>query len=550
MRAICTFLSILLLTSFSPPQSSLFVIKGRVVGSDAKPIAFADVHCLSNSEDWPRRAIKSSHVAPNGTYELRFDFPGLYRLQFAGVGHNPIELPVLLAKYDTVLLSVRLSAHELRDSLTTVWIIGDFNNFSLRAPPLFMTKQRDGTFAITLRTIADSLSYQIRLADKVRTAINGTQSDRYIWTPEGDYRSVVRTRKDDSITIVFAPNRLSNVHSDPIVAFQDEGSLTSRFYAIETKLGEFRNRRADARREFSRSGKKPSAFIYDSSHDRAEILRLREKEHDPVLRNAWLLAAVCEFPGAEADSSLATLALKSISPMDPFWYYNPRFMSQCVDASRDQRSYLSYLQQAIAGHHDKEIIPYLIYTLLSFAKHSRADSLLATYYRVLASEYPNSPWSAAAKSTFAPSRSIQVGKAVPDFSVASLEDSTVLFTRKNLLGTVYLIDFWATWCVPCVAELKHLSQAYERFRSKGFTILSASFDGKPEVVGKFRKEKYPMPWLHTRTLAREGDQFANLFEVAVIPKPILVGRDGTILAIEDDLFGEKLPASLLKVLGH
>ena len=76
--------------------------------------------------------------------------------------------------------------------------------------------------------------------------------------------------------------------------------------------------------------------------------------------------------------------------------------------------------------------------------------------------------------------------------------------------------------------------------------MSASFDQDATEITRFRKDTWPMPWLHT--LVKDGFQsrIASDFEVMSIPKPILVGRDGKILAIEDNLRGEQLDKTLAK----
>ena len=149
------------------------------------------------------------------------------------------------------------------------------------------------------------------------------------------------------------------------------------------------------------------------------------------------------------------------------------------------------------------------------------------------------------RSAMAPSRSIQVGKPVPDFSFVSLDDAAKTLTPKSLAGKTYLIDFWAVWCGPCVAEMANLHAAYEKFTDKGLVMISVSFDEKASTVAEFRKSKWPMPWFNC-LLSGFDSEAAKAFEVVGVPKPVLVGPDGRIIATEEELRGTSLLDTLTK----
>lgn len=112
-----------------------------------------------------------------------------------------------------------------------------------------------------------------------------------------------------------------------------------------------------------------------------------------------------------------------------------------------------------------------------------------------------------------------------------------------------MIDFWATWCGPCVGEMEALHKAYAKFKDKNFVILSVSFDASPQDVLKFRQDKWQMPWLHAFADQGFDSKMAKDFETIGIPHPILVDTAGTIVATEEDLRGESLEKTLEKYLG-
>ena len=111
-----------------------------------------------------------------------------------------------------------------------------------------------------------------------------------------------------------------------------------------------------------------------------------------------------------------------------------------------------------------------------------------------------------------------------------------------------MIDFWATWCGPCVREMPQLHEAFKKFSGSNFTILSLSFDREKHHIDAFRKKEWNMPWLHSYIEGKERDKLSKDFEVMGIPKPLLINSDGIIVATESELRGDKLEKTLKKFL--
>jgi thiol-disulfide isomerase/thioredoxin len=145
---------------------------------------------------------------------------------------------------------------------------------------------------------------------------------------------------------------------------------------------------------------------------------------------------------------------------------------------------------------------------------------------------------------------IQKGKPVPSFRAPSLDDPALVYTEASLKGKVYLIDFWATWSVPCIAEFPGLTKLYEKYRNSGFEILSYSIDSRADLVHQFRKERFPMPWLHAidPELSEIQSPMARDFEVLSIPRPVLVDANSSIIATDQECKGAKLEELLQHVV--
>ncbi len=137
-----------------------------------------------------------------------------------------------------------------------------------------------------------------------------------------------------------------------------------------------------------------------------------------------------------------------------------------------------------------------------------------------------------------PVRLPQIGQEPPAIAL----DATR--SLADLKGKVVLIDFWATWCGPCIAELPHVRAAYKRFHKDGFEIVSVSLDDPADAakVAEFVK-KNDMPWLQVHDTARE---IGKRYGVTAIPVTYLLGRDGKIIAA--NLRGEELEAAVAKAV--
>jgi len=120
----------------------------------------------------------------------------------------------------------------------------------------------------------------------------------------------------------------------------------------------------------------------------------------------------------------------------------------------------------------------------------------------------------------------------------------VQYSLKGLRGQVVLLDFWATWCAPCIKEMALLEKIYTRYKDKGLVVLGV--DKEPDSLQRtfVKKKRFSFPMIYDRS-----QMLTDLFKASELPTMAVIDKQGRVVAWELGLQKEENLESLVQQLG-
>jgi len=122
----------------------------------------------------------------------------------------------------------------------------------------------------------------------------------------------------------------------------------------------------------------------------------------------------------------------------------------------------------------------------------------------------------------------------PDFTLVSLEGDRI--TLSDLRGSVILLNFWATWCGPCIMEIPDLNRLQEKYQDKGLEVIGITLtSGSPEIISIFAENQGMNYKVLTDIMGSETEIVTNMYGQATgapitgVPTSFIIDRDGYIV---------------------
>lgn len=192
----------------------------------------------------------------------------------------------------------------------------------------------------------------------------------------------------------------------------------------------------------------------------------------------------------------------------------------------------------IETHPNSAMTPYVLFEYL---RYDVSDEEMLRLYNLIPDSLTNSSYGKELKFIM---DNLYVGKTAPNFIQVDTAGNRISLSQFR--GKYVLLDFWASWCVPCRAENPHLVEAMKKYGSKKLEIISISLDDKREPWLEAIKKDKIGNWKHVSDLKGRENQVSKNYRINPIPRNFLIDPDGKIIA--KNLRGKTFSAQLSKLI--
>ena len=523
-------------------------LTATVVDQNGSVLPDFSLHFIKAADNWTGQPY--DEWANNGEDSISVALPEQEPVvvKLSAPGHHPLYTFILPSEQPLELKVVLPSPTKI--PIGAPKVVGDFNDFSSQTG-VEMTQEKSGIWTAELTSNSDTLSYAINHFI-FGGNITGTAGELYFQDESRAVqptfrRTVTKSTNQTAFTIEFDPAEYKNLTNpaEPEVQFISEVpeniegvakiySLMIHEYLstiIERNLAQVQGNEI---KEHDYTG-----FLneLDQINDRYSHSDVRLASDIAKLR----LLDSEKFTVSEIDSFLNRIGSDS-----PLWLMHYTTLSSALNIS-DVKNHVSLLSAIVSKSPYPELQGEALYNLVKYHHEKGNEEKLHNAFFELTSNHPDHFRTGYAYKNFAPEPPITKGQSLPYNEFKKLDGNGSL-NLEEIEESYLLVDFWATWCGPCIKAMPKLQKLNTEFKDEDFAIVSISVDEETESVFSFQ-EKWEMPWYN----AHEPQQSDKIRKMGImgVPHYILLGPDRKVLSHDQSLLNsDKVSEVISEYLGN
>ena len=529
MKKVTRFILVFIICSFyvacssnTEPSDNITV---TVTDSEGQPLPLYGLQLIDPNDGWLGTPYKSILGRKNNPVSLLLQGEEPVIMKIVAPGYHS-KFTFLMPDFNKIDFQFSLKSSSMPEAPSPV-AVGNFNNFDSRTG-VEMMQDSDNLWKASIETELDTVRYFVRFNSLV--AAPGTNGRIVInedapGISEAYLSEIVKSDNEAQVDIEFDASQYK------FGAEESEFKITSdnpsdiigiaKVYTLMTD--EYMNQLFATVSHQLRGEEGRYEHDYDSYFLKLE--QLEESFNNPEVSIVTDLARLRFRREIEFSKDDAISFLDRIEADSPLWMIHFTALTDAVNLA-GLNDYTDLLESIVEKSTFESLKGEALYNLIRYHHQEENEVEWHSNFFELVSNYPDHFRTSYAYQNYAPEQPIAKGKSLPynEFNKLDGEGSINLYDIEE---SYLLLDFWATWCGPCIADMPKLHELHEQYEDKDFAIVSISVDDDPQRVFSLQKE-WQMPWYH----GHEQQQSSKIREMGIvgIPQYILLGPDRTVLS--------------------